>query len=288
MSNYHVYRFGHFWAKVLPFRLSQIIVTFLCDMHYFFSKRDRWAVENNLKIVFKKDRVPSSLVREVFRNFGKYLLEFFTMTQRVNPSFAQSHVRINNIEYLKNVLEKGKGGIIVSAHLGNWEMGGGVLPAFGFPLAVLALSHKDPRVNALFNAQREALGVKVIQTDTAAVRRLIEHLRKNHLVAIVADRDFGNNGILMDFLGQKTLVPKGPAFFSIKTGSPIVPTFFIRREDGHFEINAHPPINPPQVSNGEITDDLLRGYIAQYLKVMEQEIKANPTQWLLFREFAQA
>ena len=127
-------------------------------------------------------------VRAVFRNFGKYLLEFFTMTRRLQPAFIESNVHINNIEYLNEVLQKGKGGILVSAHVGNWEMGGAVLPMLGFPLSVVALAHKDPRVNALFNAQREAFGAMVIQTDVA-VRRVMEHLQKKPF-----SRDIGRQG----------------------------------------------------------------------------------------------
>ncbi|MFI5206098.1 MAG: lysophospholipid acyltransferase family protein, partial [Candidatus Paceibacterales bacterium] len=167
MGNYWLYRIGQFLAKILPIQVSYTLVMLLCDLHYYFSKTDRQAVENNLKIAFKADHVPSPQVRAVFRNFGKYLLEFFIMTRRLQPAYLESNVHIKNVEYLNEVLQKGKGGIVVSAHLGNWEMGGAVLPMLGFPLSVVALAHKDPRVNALFNAQREAFGTSVIQTDMA-------------------------------------------------------------------------------------------------------------------------
>ena len=283
MGNYYLYRFGQFLAKTLPLGVSHLLVMFLCDLHFCFSKTDRQAVESNLRIVLKTGHVPACQVRAVFRNFGKYLLEFFTMTRRLKPAYIKSNVRINNIEYLNQVLKKGKGGILVSAHLGNWEMGGAVLPMLGFPLSVVALAHKDPRVNALFNAQREAFGASVIQTDVA-VRRVMEHLQRNRLVAIVADRDFGNRGIVMDFLGTATMVPKGAAYFSMKTGAPVVPVFFIRTADGHFEINVYPPIEPPQILGGKISDETAKDFIRQYLAVIEDEIKKDPSQWLLFRE----
>jgi len=263
------------------------LVMFLCDLHFCFSKIDRQAVENNLKIALKTEHVPSPQVREVFRNFGKYLLEFFTMTKRLQPAFLESNVHIKNIECLNEVLQKGKGGIVVSAHLGNWEMAGAVLPMLGFPLSVVALAHQDPRVNALFNAQREAFGTMVIQTD-AAVWRVVEHLRRNRFVAILADRDFGNRGIVMDFLGRKTLIPKGAAFFSMKTGAPIVPLFLLRTTDDHFEINIYPPIDPPHVPDGKVTDEAAGECIQKYLTIIEDEIRRNPSQWLLFREFWQS
>ena len=119
MGNYYLYRTGLFLARILPFGLSDFLVRTLCDVHFYVSKADRRAVEDNLRIVLKTDHVPPTQVRAVFRNFGKYLLEFFTLSERLNPAFVESNVHIKNIEYLNEVLQKGKGGIIVSAHLGN-------------------------------------------------------------------------------------------------------------------------------------------------------------------------
>ena len=208
------------------------------------------------------------------------------MSRRLRPAFIESNVRIKNIEYLNEVLQKGKGGIVISAHLGNWEMGGAVLPVLGFPLSVVALTHQDQRVNALFNAQREAFGAQVIQTDVA-VRRVMEHLRKNRLIAILADRDFGNHGFMMDFFGRQTMIPKGAAYFSMKTGAPIIPAFFLRAGDDRFEIMVYPPIEPPHLPDGKITDEAAKGYIRKYLTIIEDEIRKHPSQWLLFREFWQ-
>jgi lauroyl/myristoyl acyltransferase len=287
MGNYWLYKIGQFLANSLPFQVAGFFVMCLCDLHYSFSRTDRQAVENNLKIVLKTDHVSQAQVRAVFRSFGKYLLEFFTMTKRLSPAFIESNVHIKNIEYLNEVLQKGNGGIVVSAHLGNWEMGGAVLPSLGYPLSVVALAHKDPRVNALFNAQREAFGAKVIQVDVA-VRKVVEHLRSNRLVAILADRDFGNRGIMMDFWGRQTMIPKGAAYFSIKTGAPIVPVFFIRTAEDQFEINVYPPIDPPLMPDSKISDQVAGEYIQRYLTIIEDEIRKNPTQWLLFREFWQS
>jgi KDO2-lipid IV(A) lauroyltransferase len=287
MSNYYLFRLGQFLARVLPRGMAYVLVMFLCDLHFCFSKRDRRSVENNLKIVLNTDHVPPQDVRAVFRNFGVYLLEFFTMTQRLSPEFVEQHVHINNIEYLNEVLQKGKGAILVSAHLGNWEMGGAVLPMLGFPLSVVALAHQDARVNALFNAQREAFGAMVIQADVA-VRRVVEHLDRNRLIAILADRDFGQHGVVMDFFGRKVLIPKGAAFFSLKMGSPIIPIFFMRTKRDHFEIDIYPPIEPPYLPAGKITDEILIPYIQKYLKSIESEVKKDPSQWLLFRELEQA
>lgn len=284
MGNYYLYRFAQFLAHRLPYKLSHAIVMCICDMHFYLSRTDRRIVENNLKVVTHQQEVDASQVRAVFRNFGEYLLEFFTMTKRLQPLFIKNNVHIENIEYLNEVLQKGKGAIIVSAHVGNWEMGGAILPLIGYPLSVVALAHKEARVNALFNAQREAFGAVVIQTDVA-VRRVTEHLQQNRLVAILGDRDFGNKGLVMDFLGKPTMIPKGAVYFSFKTGAPIIPIFFIRTQNDHFQIRIYPSINPPHMGQVKFSDEVAGELIKKYLPAMEEEIKKHPSQWLLFREF---
>jgi len=284
LGNYHLYRLAKFLAYRLPYKVSHAIVMFLCDMHFYLSKIDRKAVEANLKVVTGQAQVPASQVRAVFRNFGEYLLEFFTMTKRLSPKFIKNNVRFENIEYLNEVLQKGKGGILVSAHVGNWEMGGTILPSIGYPLSVVALAHKDPRVNALFNAQREAFGAVVIQTDVA-VRRVMEHLKQNRLVAILADRDFGHKGLMMNFLGRPTMMPKGAVYFSIKSGAPIIPVFFIRTKGDYFQIRVYPPIDPPHLTQARPPDELTKELLNKYLPTIEAEIRRDPSQWLLFKEF---
>ncbi|MDE2028425.1 MAG: lysophospholipid acyltransferase family protein [Candidatus Omnitrophica bacterium] len=287
MGNYYLYRMGLFLAGIFPLKVSRVLVRVLCDFHFCFSTTDRRAVENNLKVISGRDEVPAAQVRAVFRNFGQYLLEFFISSRCLKPDFIQSNVRVQNLEHLNEVLQRGKGGILVSAHLGSWELGGTVLPMMGFPLSVVALAHKDPRVNALFNRRRESFGAMVIQTDVA-VRRIADHLQQNRLIAILADRDFGNRGMHMDFLGRQTMVPKGAAFFSLKMGVPIVPIFFIRSANDQYEIKVYPPIEPPALNGpAKVTEDMIRECIRKYLTVIEQEILKNPSQWLIFREFWQ-
>jgi len=108
------------------------------------------------------------------------------------------------------------------------------------------------------------------------------------LVAILGDRDFGTRGIVMDFLGHKTMMPKGAAYFSLKTGAPIIPVFFIRTTQDHFEINIYPPIEPPHLPDTKITENVAMHCIQKYLAIIEEEIRKEPSQWLLFRGFWQS
>ncbi len=204
-----------------------------------------------------------------------------------NKTFIREQISITGMEYVKQITQEGKGGIMVSAHLGNWEMGAAVLSTLGHPLSIVALPHADHRINQFFNQQRESFGSVVIQTNVA-VRRVLEHLKEKKLIAILAERDFGHHGIRLPFLGKTAMIPKGAAIFSLKTGVPIIPCFFIREGFNRFSITFKQPIYPPVVSDDHFNDEQLTSYINTYLKEIEAQIRLHPTQWLMFRDFTVA
>jgi Kdo2-lipid IVA lauroyltransferase/acyltransferase len=285
MFKYILYKIGLFLLRHLPSKVSYCLATFVSDLQYCFSFRDRRAVRKNLKSILPSSDKISFLTRDVFRNFGRYLIEFFQMKEIADQTFIKNNVHIFGIERLDRVLGEGKGGIIVTGHIGNWELGGVLLSVLGYPLMAIALPHKERPVNDLFNSQREAKGVAVVPPN-GALRRCIEQLRDNKLVALVADRDFSHGGIAMDFLGKKMLVPKGPAMFSLKTGAPIIPMFFIRNDDRTFNMLCGEPIYPPKQNMGKAEDKIVLDLMRRYLPVMEEIIRQYPSQWLLFREFS--
>jgi KDO2-lipid IV(A) lauroyltransferase len=236
-------------------------------------------------MILNSDKNIDKEVKSVFHNFSIYLMEFLRMDKMLTPDFIEENVKIENLDAVKKVLKESKGGIILSAHIGNWEMGGTVISRLGFPFAAVALPHKERPVNQLFNYQREVHGVTVIPSNIG-VRKCLEYLKANKLVALVGDRDFGNHGEILDFLGGQASIPKGPAIFSLKTGAPIIPSFFIRNDNRTFTFYFSDPIYPPaQENHNTAGSDEVIGLMKKYIKEIEKKIRQFPTQWLVFREF---
>ena len=285
MFKFYIYKFGQFCVNHLPIQWSYAIASFMSDVQYYCSFRDRKAVRNNLRVILNSDKDLTVHTRWVFRNFGKYLVEFFRMAKVIDKKFISQNVQIQNMEAIPKALEKGKGAIVISAHLGNWELGAVILSMLNYPVMAVALPHKERPVNDLFNKQRESRGVKVVPTSVA-FRRSIQALKDNKIVGLVADRDFGRHGLIMPFLGKKAMLPKGPAILSLKTGAPIITCLMIREKGDHFTLMLGDPIFPSQeYNNGEIDDEVIQSTIRKYIGTVEEKIRQFPSQWLMFRQF---
>ncbi|MBF0593779.1 MAG: lysophospholipid acyltransferase family protein [Candidatus Omnitrophica bacterium] len=282
MFQYFLYKAVIAIIHFLGQKRAYAFARFCSDVHFNCSAKDRQAVIKNLQQIMKTKEDVRLEARQVFRNFGNYLVDFFFM-YKVDKEFVRENVHIDGLENLTAALERGKGVVVLAAHIGNWEMGAAVLNQLGHPLTAIALPHKDRRVNELFNRQRINHGVTVVPTNSA-VRRCIEALRKNGCVAVLGDRDFGSFGEPLPFLGRPTLIPKGAAFFAHRTMAAIVPSFFIPSGDGKYILSFEKAIFTPETSaqNGR---DLELGLMKQYAAVIERKVRENPQQWLIFREF---
>lgn len=285
MFKYYIYKFGQFCVTHLPLRLAYWLATRISDIHYYLSFRDRRAVRNNLRTILPDAKNHAALAKKVFRNFGTYLVDFFRMAKKIDTRFVEEKVRVQNLDYIEEALRRGKGVIFLTAHLGNWELGAFVLSLLGYPAMAVALPHKERPVNDLFNKQRESRGVTVVSTSQA-VRRCLQTLQNNGMVALVADRDFSASGLVMDFLGRKVLIPRGPALFALKTGAAIVPTFFIREKADTYKLMIERPlVYPPENGNGSMKEENHQKIMREYIALIEKKIRQYPTQWLMFRKF---
>jgi len=280
MFNYTYYKLGIYIANRFSLKGAYAFARFISDLHFIYSHADRVAVLNNLRVILpdkKKIRRPAL---EVFRNFGIYLVDFFR-TQRLNKETVAKKVKIINLECIDEALKKGKGIIIVSAHMGNWELASFAMAFAGYPVSVVAFPHRDKRINDYFNYQRESRGVEVIPVGKAA-RKCIENLKANKLVALVGDREFTQSGIIVDFFGKESLIPKGPATLSILTGAPIIMGFVIREKEDNFSL-IFEKLTEPKLTGDKEKD--IFNLTRKFLNVIENYIRQYPGQWLMFRKF---
>ena len=286
MLFYILYRLGYIISNILPLRAAYWLAERLSDIHFSIAKKDREAVAQNLSTVLKKDIEESRVLSQmVFRNFGLYLVDFFRMG-RLNKEILKKRVHVQGLENLDAALKRKKGVIALTCHIGNWEMGGVVTAMLGYDISAVVLTHRHRNINEFFIRQRERKGMKVI-TITSIMKRCISTLMRNGMLALAGDRDFTDSGVTLDFFGVPTSIPKGPAMLSLKTGSSVVPSFFIREDRFRYKLIFGKPMEvtkAPGIKDDEIIKKATQGFIP----VMEKYIRQYPEQWLVFRKFWEA
>jgi KDO2-lipid IV(A) lauroyltransferase len=212
----------------------------------------------------------------------------------MDKEYIERNIRVEGIKNFDKALAMGKGVIVLTAHIGNWELGGVAIAQLGYDLWVVALEHKDKKVNDFFDGQRNSKGIKVVPFNKA-VRQSLNLLKENRLLGLVGDRDFTKDGgIVIDFFGKPTSFPKGPAALALKTGAAIVPGFMIRNPDDSFTLKIEPPIpvssypkqkNPGDNSFTKMSEKDLQELTKRYTIIIEDYIKKYPDQWYVFRKF---
>jgi KDO2-lipid IV(A) lauroyltransferase len=165
-------------------------------------------------------------------------------------------------------------------HLGGWEFAGAWLAGKGTPPTVVAEPVDPPELFEWFTSVRRAVGMTVVELGPDAGKALLRALRHNRVVCLVCDRDISGDGIEVEFFGEHTTLPAGPATLALRTGAPLLPTaVYFRPRGGH-----HAVVQPPVAARreGRLRDDVER--VTQALaRRFEELIRAAPEQWHLMQ-----
>lgn len=282
MLNFLFYKLGQKIAVILPLRFSYALAALVADIHRRISRDDREAVRDNLRVIFpdSNDKFVKNCTKQIFRNFAKYLIDFFR-SECIDAEYVKKNVATSGLDIVDKALAKSKGVIVVSAHMANWELAGITMALLGYPIACVALTHRNRRINEFFVRQREGKGLGVIPLENAGLR-CMRALKKNSLLALVGDRDFAQSGIPIDFFGKETIIPKGPAMLSLTTGAALIVGIITRTADNKFRFVYEGPI---EITPSGDNEKDIKELTVKYVRVLEKYIREYPDQWLIFRRF---
>jgi KDO2-lipid IV(A) lauroyltransferase len=269
-------------CRLAPRRFAYWVGESVADMSYRRDEHGRLAVQGNIRRVCGhqgeevSDDEVYRMARNTFRQFGKHCVDFFRLIRLPRERFA-GLVSGDGFKHIDAAMARGKGVIILSAHLGNWELGGALLSSLGLPVNAVFMPKSNPNVDKLFRDCREKRGMKVTPLGSAA-RDTLAALKKNELVCLLADRDYTARVAVMEFFGVPARFPVGPARLCLHAGSPIVMGFTIRKKDDTFSCAVEEPIYP---EDGMTVDDVQR----RICGMLQGAIGTNPCQWFMFEDF---
>jgi KDO2-lipid IV(A) lauroyltransferase len=261
-----------FKLRLLPYALSRAFVLCLFRViGYGFGVRKNLARRQLMKVYPGKPKAEIDLIlRKLYRQMGLTVCE--TWLLREEKLIAGS--RVTGDANVREAFALGRGAILATAHFGNWE-GARILPRFGIPLSVVAKKQHNHFFDRFNNAIREQHGVSVIDVKRG-LRDILAHLRKNEMVAILADQNAGKSGLILDFLGFPASHWLGVAKLSLRYKIPIVPGFALRTEQETLDLRFEPMIHHPELEDAE------ENYITvlnEINAVIERYIHAYPDQW---------
>ncbi len=218
-------------------------------------------------------------VRHVFESYAAYWLESFRLPG-TSPAALEAGITVDGYEHVEAALAQGEGAILALPHLGGWEWAAfWMTRCRGAAVTAVAEPVEPPELAAWFVGLREALGMEVIPLGPEAGAGSVRALAANRVLALVCDRDIGGGGVEVEFFGERTTLPGGPATLALRTGAALIPAA-VYLEDGHHHGVALPPLDATR--RGRLREDVTR--LTQELAHLHEDlIRRAPEQWHLMQ-----
>jgi len=281
-----VLRYLTFWFAFrvlgrLPLPLLYGIAEIVGWLGYALTPGARRNVWDNLRHVMPD--APESRLRQVakavFRNVAYYYADLAQLSRMDIDKFYRDRLIHHGIdEHIRSNIDKGRGVVMLSAHVGNAEMAGQALVPLKIPCFAVTEPVQPERLSRMLNSIRRTHGVEFMPVGVPSAKRIMRTLRNGGTVALMGDRDILGPKMLLPFFGEETWLPTGPIEVALRTGAAIVPSFSSRRGRYVIEAVAQPPIEI------ERTDDLqadVRTAMLEFISRMETQLRAEPDQWMV-------
>lgn len=250
-------------------------------------RRRARTVAKNLELALPEldDAERARIARDYWRAFGRQSLSAARLLH-LDADAIRERVRVADgcepmVEHFDRSMAEGRGVILVTGHIGNWELLAQAAAALGHPIRVVARRLKNPLLDEYVRALRSREGNAVTDRwSVSGLRRLIAQLESGGVVGLLADQHASPaQGVLVPFFGKRAWSYAGPAEIAFRTGSSILPAFLRRDPDAprRFVIQLGEPILAER--QGELDDDVVR-VTAAVVGAIETEIRARPAEWL--------
>jgi KDO2-lipid IV(A) lauroyltransferase len=273
------YLAGWRMTRLAPWRVVRRVFDAMSMRSWRRNERRRATVRANLQPVVGEDRSLDETVKDAFLQYGRYWMETFRMQDLTSDELTATF-NGEGLEILDRIHRGGRGGVLATPHLGNWDAGGRWV-AERWPLTVVVEVLRPKMLFDRFVEHRRSLGMTIIPLVKGgdATARCLEKIREGGYVALVSDRDLSGSGVPVTMFGRTTKLPPGPAVLSLRAGAPLIPACIYQRPDGTWHAWVMEPINGGVTGETKENVALLTQRIADAFQRM---IAREPSQWHAF------
>ena len=266
-------------VKALPAAWLYSAALAIANIGFLTLARHRRTALNSLAIAFGREKSPQEIkkiAKESFVFIARSGTELIFLMYR--PQLLREHVFIENKRLLDSALSRGKGVILVSGHFGNFPLMMLRLKNEGYPISGIMRRMRDVRVDKMLSNMRKRLGIKTIhsQPRKACVEATLKALKKEEVVCIQLDQNFGKGGVFVDFFGQKAATATGPVVLALRTKAALLPCFIVREKEGRHKIIFEQEFNLEQKDNFQETVQVNTQALTA---IIESYIRRYPSHW---------
>jgi lauroyl/myristoyl acyltransferase len=264
----------------LPISILYPLMGVVGNLAYLLSSSARGNVIDNLRHVTPPgtpERELRRMARQVFRNIAMYYADVAHLPWMDVDKFFRERMVLSGLEeHLRPALREGHGVIMMSGHCGNPELAGQGLIPLGHKALALTEPVQPAALSRMMDRFRQSKGHTFAPVSLKSVKLVMQTLRKGGLVVLMGDRDIRGPREMLEFCGEKTLMPTGPIEVALRSGAVIIPSFC--RRSGKYGIEADMEERLEFERTGDIQEDARRGELA-FLERLERRLRRDPAQW---------
>ena len=267
--------------SALPYRLVVKLGKGIGHLYYKIAKKQRIRAEETIKEHLGYDDAKArATIKSLFVKLGITFTEIMYMPA-LNKENIKDLVTFDHPEILHAALAEGHGVVMLACHMDNWEWLGASLALNGFPLSAVEKPQPNRVYSDFMNELRRGVGQEIFSRGTSEILGCARAMKKGRMLGLIADQDGGFDGIFVPFLGKMASTPNGPAYFSRKFKSPIIPIFIVRKPDGYGHLAlVREPLRYEDTGDKKQDD---YNVTLKMTQEVEKIIREYPDNWLWFQ-----
>lgn len=279
MWRYRAFKAVQSIVERLPHPWAYALAVIAARFAWWFSPLARPRLEYNLKVACPElADDPAALRRTSWLNFRNHAKAYadLMMLPRTHVETMHTRLKVQGWEYLEEARTLGKGVLVVSCHMGSYEVCAAIWSATLAPVSFFAEELEPRELFEWYRETRARLGISVLTIDFGGIRKVLQALQDQEMVITAIDRDIAGTGYLMPFFGRMASIPLGPAAIALRLGTPLFPVCVYRLPDDSYMAEGAPlvhaiPTGNPRADQVAATAELLRH--------IEGFIQRHPEQW---------
>ena len=280
--NYYLFVAAEKLVGKVPVRMTRAIAGAGALCYYIIFPRKRHLVERNMRRALGENASEKQVkrtARHAYRYYADYWVDILWLPTCSRQDVLDRFAKIGE-KTLTDTIAEGKGVIVVLPHYGSWEAGAVYLSSLS-PFAAVAEVLKPPELFDLFVKLRAGVGIKIFPYDHSPETRdeMVSALKQGIMLALLCDRDLRGSGVEVEFFGEKTTLPPGPASLAMRSGSPIICVNVRNLDDGSWVGHATEPIYVRDSGN---KDEAVQSAMQHIARTLEGLIREDPSQWHMF------